>query len=443
MNESATFRPVPGSARYALVDCNNFYGACERVFNPTLRNKPVVVLSNNDGCIIARSEEAKKLGIRMGVPAFQIGELLRKHRVAVFSSNYALYGDLSMRVMNTLSAFTPSLEIYSIDEAFLDLSGICTAPVEEYAAMIRNRVLRSTGIPVSIGIGPTKTLAKLANHRAKQLGLPVFHPGNGEGMSKLLAETGVEELWGIGKQYAKRLAAERIVTALDFVNTPDAWIRKNLTVNGLRTKQELLGVACLELEEIPGNRKGICTSRSFGEPQSAPEPLEEAVATFASRCAEKLRRQKSAASQLMVFIHTNGFRPDLPQYARNRVVTLPVPTNSSIDLVKHAVEALHALYAPGYQYKKAGVMVSGLVPEKQLQQNLFTVQEQEKKARLMASVDAVNRKLGNDAVRIATRGSGRKWKLRQEKRSPRYTTRWDELMEIRAGMETRRTQCEG
>ncbi len=425
---------LPGDrmpARFALVDCNNFYASCERVFNPALRNLPVVVLSNNDGCIIARSTEAKQLGIKMGVPAFQIEKILTENQVAVFSSNYVLYGDLSMRVMNILGTFTPTMEIYSIDEAFLDLTGVQTGPVEEFGLLIRKKVLKNTGIPVTIGIGPTKTLAKIASHRAKLFSLPVMNLDNGDTIREVLKLTATGEVWGIGKQYTKLLSNRGIVTAWDLVNAPDAWIRKNLTVAGLRTKKELTGVSCLEMEDVPVSKKAICTSRSFGEAQTGIEPLEEAVATFASRCAEKLRRQQSAASQLMVFIHTNAFRPELPQYAKNRVVSLPIPSNSSIDLVKYAVDALHAIFLKGYLYKKAGVVVTGLVPEREIQQNLFSSREQEKQHKLMASLDAMNQRMGPDAIRIATRGTGRKWRLRQEKRSPRFTTRWNEIMEIR------------
>lgn len=416
---------------FALADCNNFYASCERVFNPSLRNMPVVVLSNNDGCVIARSSEAKNLGIRMGVPAFEIEKILNENLVAVFSSNYPLYGDLSMRVMNILSAFTPSLEIYSIDEAFLDLTGLMIPSVREYALKIRQTVLKSTGMPVSIGIAPTKTLAKIANHQAKLTSSPVIILDSEDDIMRVLKETGVKEIWGIGKQHTKFLNSHGIMTAFDFIHAPDPWIRKNMTVVGLRTKQELAGKSCLEIEDLVQPKKAICTSRSFGSMQTDVEPLEEAVASFASHCAEKLRRQKSVASQLMVFIHTNAFRTDLPQYVRNRVISLPVSTNSSIELVKYSIDALHSIFRKGYQYKKAGVIVTGLMPESEIQQNLFTDPQDDRQKKLMQSMDLMNRKMGHQAVKIATQGSGRRWKLRQEKLSPCYTTRWSELLEIR------------
>jgi DNA polymerase V len=415
---------------YALADCNNFYASCERVFNPSLRNRPVVVLSNNDGCVIARSSEAKKLGIRMGVPAFEIDKLLTENRVAVFSSNYALYGDLSTRVMNTLASFVPSMEIYSIDEAFLDFSGIPMEKMEPLALKIRQTVLKNTGIPISIGLAPTKTLAKIANRLTKTKSEAVCFLQNDRQISQALQETQVGDIWGIGKQYAGLLNQHGILTALDFTKAPDDWIRKNMTVVGLRTKKELTGISCISSEEIVPDKKAICTSRSFGTPQTDIRQLEEAVATFTARCAEKLRNQRSAASQIMVFIHTNAFRSDLPQYARNRVISLSPPSNNSIALVKTAINALHSIFRSGFQYKKAGIIVTGMVPEREIQQDLFSETESRKLQRLMESMDALNKKRG-PAVKIATQGTGRKWKLRQERLSPAYSTRWKEILEIK------------
>ena len=415
---------------YALADCNNFYASCERVFNPSLRNSPVVVLSNNDGCVIARSSEAKKLGIRMGIPAFEIDKLLTDNKVAVFSSNYSLYGDLSTRVMNTLASFVPSMEIYSIDEAFLDFSGIPEEMIEPLALKIRQTVLKNTGIPIGIGIAPTKTLAKIANRLTKTKSETVCFLQDDRQIIQALQETQVGDIWGIGKQYAGLLNQHGIVTALDFTEAPDDWIRKNMTVVGLRTKKELSGISCISSEEIIPDKKAICTSRSFGTPQTDILQLEEAVATFTARCAEKLRTQRSAASQIMVFIHTNAFRSDLPQYARNRVIGLSPPTNNSITLVKTAMEALHSIFRNGYLYKKAGVIVTGMVPEREIQQDLFSETESRKLQKLMESMDTLNRKRG-PAVKIATQGTGRKWKLRQEQLSPAYSTRWKELMEIK------------
>ncbi len=421
---------------FALADCNNFYASCERVFNPALRNRPVVVLSNNDGCVIARSQEAKQLGIRMGVPAFQIEKLLTDHQVAIFSSNYALYGDLSVRVMNTLASFAPSIEVYSIDEAFLDVSGIREEELEPLARRIRQTVLKNTGIPVGIGIAPTKTLAKLANRMAKKTREAVFILRKEEDIRKVLSETSVSDIWGIGNQHARFLNQHGMVSALDLTAAPDEWIRKNMTVVGLRTKKELEGTPCISLEEMVPDKKAICTSRSFGVPQKELQQLEEAVATFTVRCAEKLRQQHSAATKIMVFIHTNAFRADQPQYARNRVITLSPPTNNSIALVKAAVAGLRAIFRKGYLYKKAGVIVTDFVPETEIQQEIFAVQASPRMKKLMESVDKLNRE-NKTTVKIATQGSGRDWKLRQERLSPGYSTRWGEIMaegncEIRA-----------
>jgi DNA polymerase V len=416
---------------FALADCNNFYASCERVFNPSLHDRPVVVLSNNDGCVIARSAEAKQLGIRMGVPAFEIEKLLSDYQVAVFSSNYALYGDLSTRVMNTLASFVPAMEIYSIDEAFLDFSGIPLDKIESLALKIRQAVLKNTGIPISIGIGPTKTLAKVANRQTKKLLQLVTFLHENDRIVRVLKETPVGDIWGIGRKYAEMLHQQGISTAFDLTLAPDEWVRKNMTVVGLRTKKELEGISCLTMDEMVPDKKAICTSRSFGEPQTDLRYLEEAVATFTVRCAEKLRTQRSAASQIMVFIHTNAFRADLPQYARNRVISLSPPTNNSILLVKAAGDALHSIFRKGYLYKKAGVIVTGMIPDREIQQDLFSGSETGKMQKLMESVDRLNRSGRSQVVKIATQGSGRKWKLRQEQLSPGYTTRWNEILEIK------------
>ncbi|HHW13040.1 MAG TPA: Y-family DNA polymerase [Firmicutes bacterium] len=416
---------------FALVDCNNFYVSCERVFRPDLNGRPVVVLSNNDGCIIARSEEAKQLGIKMGEPAFKIAAFLEQNQVAVFSSNYVLYGDLSHRVMQTLGRFTPELEIYSIDEAFLNLTGL---PVDwaAYARTIRETVGRHVGIPVSIGVAPTKVLAKVANHRAKKIpgqnGVCVLaDPG---AIEEALKNFDVGEVWGIGRQYAKLLNSIQVYTAWDFLQLDDDWVRKRMTVMGLRIKKELAGIACLEMELIPPAKKAICTSRSFGEEQTELEPINEAVATYAARCAEKLRRQRSCAGMLMVFLHTNGFKPHEPQYARNLVCKLPVPTNSTIELIRYASAALRAIYRKGYRYKKAGVIVLEIGPEERVQGSLFDRVDRAKHAAVMREMDAINAKYGRDTIKVAAQGLGGRWRLRQERLSPCYTTRWSDIIKV-------------
>jgi DNA polymerase V len=417
---------------FALVDCNNFYASCERVFRPDLNDRPVVVLSNNDGCIIARSNEAKELGVKMGEPAFKIADFLAEKQVTVFSSNYVLYGDLSHRVMNTLGRFTPELEIYSIDEAFLNLSGL-SVDWAEYARTIRQTVGRQVGIPVSVGIAPTKVLAKVANHRGKKI------PGqNGvcvldtpQKIAEALETFAVGEVWGIGRQYRKLLNSIQVYTAGDFLQLDDDWVRRKMTVVGLRVKKELAGISCLRLELIPPAKKVICTSRSFGRDQTELEPLEEAVATYAARCAEKLRRQQSCAGQLMVFLHTNSFKKDEPQYAKNLVYKLPVATNSSIELIRYASAALRAIYKKGYRYKKAGVIVLEIVPEDRIQGSLFDCLDREKQATIMRKLDEINGKYGRDTLKVAAQGLGQKWKLRQEKLSPCYTTRWSDIIKVR------------
>jgi len=417
---------------FGLVDCNNFYVSCERVFNPALNGRPVVVLSNNDGCIIARSNEAKKLEIKMGTPAFKIDAALQRNKVAVYSSNYALYGDLSQRVMSVLDQFAPEIEIYSIDEAFLNLTGI---PVEwnEYAGRIRKTVFKNIGIPVSVGVGPTKVLAKVANHYAKKIpenqGIYVLDsPAKIENLLKSLA---IEEVWGIGGRYAALLKSAAVTTAWDFTQMADGWVKKRMTIVGLRVKKELEGIACLEMELIIPEKKAICTSRSFGASQTELEPIREAVATYAARCAEKLRRQHSSAGMLMVFIHTNGFKEDEPQYAQNYLCRLPVATNSAIELIKHSLRALEVIYREGYRYKKAGVVALEIVPENRVQGALFDRIDRAKHAEIMKTLDQINSKFGRDTLKVAAQGSGRRWKLRQEKLSPRYTTNWRDIITVR------------
>ncbi|HHZ20521.1 MAG TPA: Y-family DNA polymerase [Firmicutes bacterium] len=417
---------------FALVDCNNFYVSCERVFNPALNGQPVVVLSNNDGCIVSRSNEAKALGIKMGQPAFAIADFLAKNKVHVFSSNYVLYGDMSHRVMTTLAEFTPELEIYSIDEAFLNLTGI-THDLASYGRQIRQTVLKNTGIQVSIGIAGTKVLAKVANHLAKRVpgydGVLVLD--SPDKIRAALEQTEIEEVWGIGRQYAALLKGIGVKTAWDFGQLTDSWVKKKMSVVGLRIKKELAGISCLELELEPVAKKAICTSRSFGRSQTELAQLREAVATFASQCAYKLRKQRTCAGAIMVFIHTNGYNKNEPQYAQNFSCRLPTATNSSITLIKYALSGLSAIYKEGYKYKKAGVMVLDIVPEDRVQGSLFDCTDYGKHAGIMKVMDEINGKYGRNTVKFAVQGSGVRWKLRQEKLSPSYTTRWEDIIKVR------------
>ena len=418
---------------FALVDCNNFYASCERVFNPSLVGRPVVVLSNNDGCVIARSNEAKALGVKMAQPAFHIKELIEKNNVAVFSSNYALYGDMSQRVMNTLSTFSPEIEIYSIDEAFLSLRGFNHVDLYEYSKKIRLITTKNTGIPVSIGVAQTKTLSKVANHFAKKHPehKGVFLINNDAKRVEALKNFDIGDVWGVGYQYNKFLQKFGVKTAYDFTQAPTEWVRKHMSMVGLRTQKELLGIPCHELENKTPAKKAICTSRSFGEMQTELKVIEEAIATFATRCSFKLRRQKTCANNLMVFLNTNPFRNDLPQYSASRVITLPNATNSSIEIVHYAIIALRSIYKTGYRFKKAGVIVSGISSEDGIQTSLFDTIDREKHANTMRAIDLLNSRYGRDFVKLAAQGVGRKWKLGQEKLSPSFTTNWSDILTIK------------
>ena len=417
---------------YALVDCNNFYASCERVFDPRLEQRPIVVLSNNDGCVIARSNEAKALGIAMGEPAFQKEEVYAKHNVAVFSSNFALYGDMSQRVMRTLAQHSAAMEIYSIDEAFLECGGLTADGLDRFGSQLRKTVKQWTGIPVSIGVAPTKTLAKVANHIAKRLpdnsGVCVLNKE--ETIEYCLKKLPVEKLWGVGRKYALFLRSWGINTAWDLRRMPEGWVKDNMTVVGLRLQKELKGEPCIPLENQPQKKKEICTSRSFGTMVTELDELQQAVSMYATRCAEKLRTQNSCTNLVEVFLHTNPFRPDLPQYKNVRFVRLPVASNSTLSIVQAALRGLRSIYRAGYQYKKAGVIVSGLVPSNTIQYNLFHSTDEDRHMRLMNAMDTVNDREGRDILRVAEQGFDRRWTLRQERLSPCYTTRWADFMTI-------------
>ena len=413
---------------FGLVDCNNFYASCERVFNPSLNGKPIVVLSNNDGCVIARSNEAKVLGIKMGVPAYQIKGLVKQHDVAVFSSNYVLYGDMSGRVMSMLAELAPEIEVYSIDEAFLNLEGIQNLQI--LGSEIVRQVTRGTGIPVSVGIAPTKTLAKVANKFAKKY--PAYNRlciiDTEDKRTKALQLTGIGDVWGIGRKQAAKLEKQGVRTAYDFTQLPGSWVRKNMTVTGERTWKELRGISCIDMEIAPPAKKQICTSRSFGKRVEDIDTMSEAIATHASTCAKKLRQQKSYAMSLMVYIHTNNFREDLPQYWKNTIVQLPIPTSDTLEIVEYALSGLKTIFMEGYQYKKAGVIITEITTNAQL--GLFDSIDRDKRERLMQVVDKINGKFQHH-VKLAVQGSGRDWKLKQEQLSQRYTTDINEVIIIK------------
>lgn len=418
---------------FALIDCNNFYASCERVFRPDLKGKPVVVLSNNDGCVIARSNEAKKAGVPMGAPAFQYHHLFEEHKIQVFSANFPLYGDMSSRVMNILEMFCPGIEIYSIDEAFMDFNGYELHDLAKLGEKIKKQVEQWTGIPVSIGFAPTKALAKVANRIAKKFPertRGVYFIDDEDKRLKALKWLRIEDVWGIGRKHARRLQALRVSTAFDFVNMNDAWVRKNLSVVGLRLKHELQGISTLQMEEIQP-KKNIATTRTFDGNYSDFNLVRERVAGFAVSCAEKLRRQGSCCNSIMVFVVTNRFRDDLPQYSQNIVMKLPYATNSTIEIVKFATAALGKIFKKGFEYKRAGVIVMDFTSEVNQQMTLFESRNP-KHIPLMKVVDRINAAYGQQKVRLATQDMGRVWKMKQEKLSPRYTTNLNEIITVNA-----------
>ena len=421
---------------FALVDCNNFYASCERTFRPELRNRPVVVLSNNDGCIIARSEEAKALGIKMGAPEFKCRDLLKKHDVAVFSSNYALYGDMSSRVMRLLCKLAPEIEVYSIDEAFLDMTSFTRFDLTDYARHIRETVRQHTGIPVCIGIGPTKTLAKIANRIAKKnpqyQGVCVL--SSDEEIQTALERTKAEDIWGIGRQWSKLLQAKRIDTAADLARASAPWIQKHLHIVGARIQAELQGKSCLEMELVRPQKQSICTSRSFGRSVITLAELQQAVATFAGKCAVKLRKEDSLASMITVFIATSPFDESGNRYWGTCTAALPHPTNDSRAILRAADKILDGIFRDGKVYKKAGVIVSGMAPKESSGTTLSLFAEEEhaandRDARLMEAMDAINKRYGKGTVHLAAENS-ESWNPNQERLSPSYTTRWSDILEV-------------
>ncbi len=417
---------------YALIDCNNFYASCERVFRPSLNGKPIVVLSNNDGCVIARSNESKALGVPMGTPAFKLQQIFDYNNVNVFSSNFALYGDISNRVMNTLRMFSPDVEIYSIDEAFLLFQGFENFNLKDHCIEMKDAVYQRTKIPVSTGIAPTKALSKIANKIAKKF--PVETQGvhvidSEELRLKALRWTEIEDVWGIGRQFSKKLRSIGVNNAFEFTQLPDEYVRYKFSVVGLRLKHELEGKSVLALEEVK-NKKAIATTRTFKSNTDDLEDIKERVSTYAVTCAEKLRKQKSHCNLLMVFVHTNGFRKDQEQYSKNIVIKLPYASNSSITLAKYAKIALYKIFKKGYMYKKAGVMAMGITPEYEHQISLFDNEDPKHKI-LMKTLDNLNHSIGHKCVKLSSQDPKRTWKMRQESLSPRYTTNWNELLTVK------------
>jgi DNA polymerase V len=412
----------------ALVDCNNFYVSCERVFRPDLKNVPVVVLSNNDGCAVSRSNEAKELGIKMGQPWFECKELAEEHGILALSSNYALYADMSNRVMSILGSFSPRQEVYSIDESFLDLTGI--PKLRDVSYEIRERVLSWTNIPVCVGIGPTKTLAKLANHVAKKhprsKGVFNYNDLNDAQQTKLLSQIEVGEVWGIGRRISARLAEHGIHTVQDLRCAHTGTLRAEFGVVVEKTQRELQGVTCIEMQEVVPDKKQIVSSRSFGQTVRDVAVLKDAMSTFVANSCAKLRAQGSHASLIQVSLYTNRFRKDLPQYNPSFTLPLPQPTNDSLVVNRWADYLVGRLFKPEYEYKKAGIMLGEITPVGQYQAD-WLEPPQATSTKLMDALDGLNKRFGRGTVKVSTQGAHKGWQMRQERKSPNYTTSWDEV----------------
>lgn len=417
---------------FALVDCNNFYASCERVFQPQWEGKPIVILSNNDGCVIARSNEAKALGIPMGAPAFKYKKIFAKQNIKVFSSNYPLYGDMSSRVMKILESYTPDSEIYSIDEAFLKFNGFDYFNLEKTGYKMKKQVRQWTGIPVSVGFAPTKTLAKIANKIAKKFHSRtqgVYVIDSCEKRVKALKWTAAKDIWGIGRQHSKRLEAQGIRTAYDFANLPDSWIKKHMSVLELRLKKDLLGLPYIKLEDVVTAKKSIATTRSFKNNLSKFHELEERISTYASICSEKLRKQEGSCSAVLVFIRSNSHQKNKAQYRNSCVINLPYNTDSSLTISKHAVDGLKRIFRDGIDYKKAGVILLGLVPAKERQLNLFQP-DLNKHDPLMQAIDKIHLRFGPHKIKLGNQDLHSTWKMRQEYLSNRYTTELKEIFTV-------------
>lgn len=413
---------------FGLADCNNFYVSCERIFNLSVRDVPVVVLSNNDGCVISRSQEAKALGVKMGVPAHEIKHLIKNHNIQLFSSNYTLYADISSRVMNSLSDLCPDVEVYSIDEAFLDLSIFPHEELQGFGENLKHKIAKWTKIPICVGIAPTKTLAKLANKLAKKHISPgVFVLDTPVKIEAALKEYPVEDVWGIGRQHTKKLAAMGITNGYELSQMKDNLAQKLFSINGLRLVKELRGESCISMTQPRAMNKGICCSRSFGKAINNLEGLEEATANFANRCGEKLRRQNTCANLITVFITTNYFKKSSPQYSKSITINLPVPTNNPIEIQKYTRMALKSIFKSGYEYKKSGVIVTGIIPNTQQQIGLFDTEDRTKLETISKLMDSINSKFGRNTLNLAIQGTTKIWQPNAKMLSPKYTTNWDDI----------------
>jgi len=415
----------------ALIDCNNFYASCERIFNPKLMGRPIVVLSNNDGCIITRSAEAKQLGIKMGEPYFKAKKIIDKNNVKVFSSNYSLYGDISQRVMEILAKFAVDVEIYSIDEAFLRLNGFENYELNIYCGYIRRIIKQWVGIPVSIGVSSTKTLSKIANNLAKKNkeyeGVCILK--SWFDINEALKLTPIRDVWGIGRRLSIFLKKYNVNTAYDFTQLDKGWVRKNMGVIGEKIFLELYGVSCIELDLIPSDKKSCCVSRSFSRSIEKIHDLEESVSSYGARVSEKIREEGLVAESMSVFVLTNYFNRREKQYSNSIKLQLPYPTNNSIKIVKRALEGIRKIYREGYRYKKAGVIVYGLTRASQTKGLLDY--DRESSDSIMNTVDRINERYGNSTIRLASEGIGKVWRMKRENVSPCYTTRFRDLVQVK------------
>ena len=414
--------------KVALIDCNSFYVSCERLFNPKIQKIPVVVLSNNDGCVISRSTEAKKIGIRMGEPYFKVKDLVKKNNVQIFSSNYALYGDLSRRVMKVLKGFTDKIEIYSIDEAFLDLSHIKDEQVEEYGKQIRERVLKWTGIPTSVGISNTKTLSKVANHIAKKNKAGVIFLK--ENIDNILKDFDIADVWGVGRQLSKLYIKNGIDNAYKLKNISNTWVKKSTNVLGAKTVMELRGISCIDLETEETRRKSCCVSRSFGKKVESLDKLKESITTHCLNAAEKIRTDKQTTRSVTIFIRTSPFDKNRKYYSNSITIELPVATNNSIELIKTAISGLKKIYKYGYFYQKAGIILSKLRDASEKELSLLAPILENKSKPLMRAIDFTNAKYGRNAISIAQAGITNDWKMRREHSSKIDTASFDFLPKI-------------
>ncbi|WP_299118503.1 Y-family DNA polymerase [uncultured Tenacibaculum sp.] len=417
---------------YALVDCNNFYTSCERVFNPNLEGKPVAILSNNDGCVISMSDEAKKINLPFGAPIFKWEQFCKNNNISVLSSNYPLYGDMSARVMKILEQFSPDVEVYSIDEAFLQFKGFDNYDFDSYGKKIRNTILQWTGIPTCVGLAPTKALSKVANKIARKFPKKtrgVYVIDSEEKRVKALQWMPIEGVWGIGRGLVKKLKAKGCVKAYDFTQLDDDWVRKNLSITVWKLKKDLEGDSKIILDE-PVTKKAIATTRSFEYTFSDIDNIKERISTFATSCAEKLRKQNSSCHMVVVMLRSDRHKKDSEQHRVSKTVVFPYPTDSTLTISKSAVKAVTTIFKKGIKYKRAGVIVTGLVPSDNYQLNMFEGENPKHKP-LMKAIDKLNKTFKSDKVKLANQDLKRTWKMRQERLSPKYTTNINEIIKVK------------